>query len=161
LAPLLGRPLVDLDEEFCRRVENITLYIRERGYAAYFRQNSALLRELLEEQRQPALFVLSSGFLETDEELDLVRANRELVKREGTSVVLMPSPDFEESLRIVVDRQMSRPIYLNSTRERQAAIFTARFQPYLELADLRVFGTGTPEEMALRVKAALEEPEPG
>lgn len=160
MAPLLGRPLVDLDEEFCRRVENITVYLRERGYAAYFRQNSALLRELLLEQRTPALFVLSSGFLVTDEELDLVRANQELVKREGTSVVLMPSPDFEESLRIVVGRQMNRPMYLDSTRERQAAIFAARFRPYLGLGDLRVFGVGTPGEMALRVKAALEAPNP-
>lgn len=41
------------------------------------------MRELLKESNEPALFVLPSGFLETDEELELVRANRELVRRDG------------------------------------------------------------------------------
>lgn len=157
LGPLLGRRVVDLDEEFCGRVENITVFLEKHGYAAYFRRNSALFRELLAEQDDPALLVLSSGFLETDEELDLVRANRELVKAQGTSVLLMPSEDFAESLRIVVDRQMQRPIYLNSNRERQGRIFSARFGPYSELADVRVFGTGTPAEIAMKVVDALVE----
>lgn len=36
LRALLGWRVVDLDEEFCRRVENITVLLEKYGFAAYF-----------------------------------------------------------------------------------------------------------------------------
>lgn len=158
LAPLLNRKLIDLDDEFCARVENIGAYLEAKGYTAYVRQNAMLFRDLLDENREPALFVLSSGFLETDVERKRIRDNRTLVKRYGVSVLVMPSPQFEESLGIVVNRQLERGLYTD--RDFQVQIFTARFQPYLDLADIRVFSTLSPREIAHEITTLLQEQHP-
>lgn len=72
-------------------------------------------------------------------------------------MLLMPSEDFEKSLWIVAERQMQRPHYSNSSRERQSQIISARLGPYLESAEVRVLGTGRPAEMAVKVLEALVE----
>ncbi|WP_213805873.1 shikimate kinase [Granulicella sp. dw_53] len=149
VASMLGRDFIDLDEEFCARVEPIRSYLDRYGYAAYVRRNATLFGELLEMQEEPALFVLSSGFLVTDVEPEVVASNRLRVKEAGTSILLMPSRSFEESMKIVLERQMGRGLGLNYLL--QQATFAARFDGYMELGDLQVFSSEGPSEVAKRI----------
>lgn len=48
LALQLGLQLFDLDEEFCKRIANIGVFIREHGYNQYLFQNSELCSTLID-----------------------------------------------------------------------------------------------------------------
>ncbi len=74
LAPLTDATFVDLDEQFCERIAPIRHFLDEHGYAAYIRENASLFRILLEEAkpRSRRVFALSSGFLATNVEAEIV-----------------------------------------------------------------------------------------
>jgi shikimate kinase len=153
LAPLLGRPFVDLDQEFCDHIAPIRSFLGEQGYVAYVRRNASLFRSLLSAQPAPTVFALSSGFLATDVEPAIVTANRAAVVDAGISVLLLPSRDYTASLEIVVARQLQRGLGLH--RDRQVATFRDRFIPYMSLADIQVFSAEPPEIVARLIAREL------
>jgi len=155
LAPMLSGSFIDLDEEFCARVRPIRRYLNEHGYPAYIRENAALLEKLLRESAQTPLvvFALSSGFLVTDVEPKIVLRNREIVQANGRSVLLLPSRDFVQSARIIVERQIQRG--LNLERESQTILIQSRIGPYSELGHIKVFSSASPQSIAKEIAMRL------
>lgn len=149
LAPLLDRRLVDLDHEFCRRLGDITTFMRREGYEGYKIQNSALAAEIAAEAVCPTVLVASSGFLTNDNPEPALEANRSLLKA-CYSVCLLPSRDLERAVTVIVERQLERPFARDKVRE-EAAI-RARYGVYLRLGDLIVFAAGSPRETAKAVE---------
>ena len=156
LAPHLGYGLLDLDEEFCSRVRPIRNFLDAHGYAAYVRRNAELFHELLAlyGPASGTLFVLSSGFLATDVEPEVIAHNRAMVRAAGVSVLLMPSPDFGVSLEVVLARQMGRG--LNLEPETQARTFRDRFEAYMQLGNVQVFSAVASEEVARLIAQELD-----
>jgi len=156
LARLIDASFVDLDEEFCERIAPIRSYLNEHGYAAYIRENASLFRTLLEEAQpgSTTVFALSSGFLATNVEAEVVSQNRALVMQQGTAVLLMPSEDITECTRVIVERQLRRGLGLN--RESQRATALERIGPYSELGHIRIYHSGAPSDVAREVACRLQ-----
>ncbi len=153
LAPLLNYAFVDLDEAFCHKEDPIREFLDSHGYAEYVKRNSLLFYELLVNRTASTVFSLSSGFLVTDVEPEIIARNNALVRQAGTSILLMPSPLFEVSSSIVVERQLRRG--LNLERDHQSRTFAARFSTYMRKGHLQIFGSDPPAIIALRVKEEL------
>lgn len=158
VASRLERNLVDLDQEFCDRIENIGVYIDEKGYLPYVEANCALFADILGEVRdKPSVLPVSSGFLATDSPRDIHEANLRRC-REGISVLLLPSPDVEESTDIVTERLVRRYGEFGlafktsdeeaSFRAQSAETFRQRFDEYLALDFPVVFSVQAPEAIA-------------
>ncbi len=62
LADKLGFCFIDLDQEFCTRIQNIGEYIKNNGYEKYCYTNSELFYSILKSAPEDFVFVLSSGF---------------------------------------------------------------------------------------------------
>lgn len=149
LAPLIDATFIDLDEQFCERIAPIRRFLDDHGYSAYIRENASLLRTLLKETKPASrtVFALSSGFLVTNVEAEVVSQNRALVMQQGTAVLLMPSEDITECIRVIVERQLHRGLGL--VRESQEATATQRIGPYLELGHVKIYASGLPSAIAL------------
>ena len=145
LAPLLSRCLVDLDSEFTQCIGNIGRYIREEGYDAYKRRNSALAGLIMAEAAEPTLLVTSSGFLTADNPPDVLATNQQLLAA-CYSICLLPSRDVERAVATIVQRQISRPF--TSDRTREEATIRARYPAYMQQGDLLVFSTLSPKATA-------------
>lgn len=148
LAARLGYEFVDLDEEFCSRVRPIRNYLDQNGYRSYVRRNSYLFHELLGEYgpSSKTIFALSSGFLATDVEPEIIARNRATVSVAGRAVLLMPSRDFATSLAVVLERQFARNMDLD--RKSQEETFQARFGEYLRLGDVQIFSSESVDKIA-------------
>ncbi|HBQ3113324.1 shikimate kinase [Klebsiella pneumoniae] len=154
ISDILGCAVIDLDDEFCERIQNIREFIHCKGYESYLEQNCALLRELLAENCQhDSLFILSSGFLSTDIRRDIVESNKKLVREKGVSVLLMPSRNYEEALACIIDRQLNRGFSL--VREKEEKKFFQRFHEYLDTGDLNIFSMAEPEYIAKKIVSEL------
>ena len=155
LAPMLSASFIDLDEEFCSRVQPIRRYLDKHGYPAYIRENAALLERLLREsaQTQLAVFALSSGFLVTDVEPKIVIRNRQIVQANGRSVLLLPSRNLVQSAQIIVERQLQRG--LNLEHESQTTLIHSRIGPYSELGHIKVFSSASPQNIAKEIAMRL------
>ncbi len=154
VAEKLGLKFVDLDTKFSEMVGNITDFINTYGYESYCYDNSKLFFKLLADlENENVIFVLSSGFL-VHEGFDCLTAKHiESVKNEGISVLFLPSENLDESMEIVVKRQMSRGFDLNENKERKK--FVARFNKYREMGDVKVCSKGTPQEVAEAISKAI------
>ena len=153
LAPLLNYAFVDLDEAFCQEEGAIRGFLGSHGYAEYLRRNSLLFSELLANSAESTVFSLSSGFLVTDVEAATIARNNALVQQAGTSILLMPSPSFEASSSVVIQRQLRRG--LNLEHHQQLRTFAARFHAYMRKGDLQMFGCDPPAIIAQRVHEKL------
>ncbi len=156
LAPLINATFVDLDDQFCERIGPIRRFLGEQGYAAYIRKNASLLRTLVGEAKPHSrtVFALSSGFLATDVEAGVVSRNRAFVMQHGTAVLLLPSENATECVRIIVERQLGRGLGLD--RASQEFVATQRIRPYSELGHIRVYHSGSPVLIAREVAYRLE-----
>jgi shikimate kinase len=154
LAPLLNRRLVDLDHEFCRRVEDITTFMRREGYERYKTENSALAARIAAEAVRPTLLVASSGFLTDDNPETALKANRSLLEA-CYSVCLLPSRQLERAVYIIVERQLARPFAREMVRE-EAAI-RHRYDVYSQLGDLAVFSAAPAADIAKAVQRHLSQ----
>lgn len=152
LAPLLHRRLVDLDQEFLLRVGNIDSFIRNAGYERYKLRNSQLAREIVTEADNALLLVTSSGFLTLDNPKEVLDANHALLAT-GYSVCLLPSRDFERSVSVIVERQLSRPF--SRSRASEEEIIRDRYPIYARSGDLLVFSTAAPSDIAQAVACCL------
>lgn len=155
LADILGYIAVDLDDEFCERIMNIREYIALKGYESYIEQNAALLNKLLiEYSSRSALFILSSGFLSTDIRADIVNDNKRVVRENGISVLIMPSPNYDEALNCILDRQLNRGLSL--VKEKEEEKFSQRFYEYIAMGDLQIFSMEKPEHIAVKIANELK-----
>ncbi len=155
LALKLGYGAKDLDDEFCLRHMNIRTFISSRGYESYLEENAKLLDTLLKETYANTVFILSSGFLATDIRADIVAANKKRVQQAGTSVLLMPSCNYQEALNIIVARQLKRGFGLQSKGEIKK--FSQRFAPYMAQGDIQIFSTAEPDTIASLIAQRLAE----
>ncbi|WP_194207414.1 shikimate kinase [Superficieibacter sp. 1612_C1] len=154
LSGILGYTAIDLDDEFCERIMNIREYIALNGYESYIEQNSALLNKLLiEYSGHSALFILSSGFLSTDIRADIVNDNKRVVRENGISVLIMPSPNYDEALNCILDRQLNRGLSLFKEKEEEK--FSQRFHEYIEMGDLQIFSMEKPDRIAEKIANEL------
>ncbi len=153
LANLLGYNFLDLDKEFCKRVENVGKYINNNGYKKYCLENSKLFYEILSQHSENFIFSLSSGFLVHENLEDLILKHKQTLKEQGVSVLLLPSDSIDESTGIVVKRQLARGFGLKEDREKTK--FIQRFPIYKELGDIRIFSQDKPEIIAEQMKKEI------
>lgn len=149
LSRLSGYPFIDLDDEFCRRILNIRVYIARFGYAAYLQQNAALARTLLSPPGENVILALSSGFLSTDTCPDIVAANRVWVAEHGHTVLLLPARDLPAAEAVVVARQLGRGFGLK--RDTETEKFRTRFREYLPLGKTQIFSRACPSVIAMEI----------
>ncbi|NIF31998.1 shikimate kinase [Enterobacter sp. Cy-643] len=155
LALKLGYDARDLDDEFCLRHMNIRAFISSQGYESYLEENAKLLDTLLKEAHASTVFILSSGFLATDIRADIVEANKKRVQQSGTSVLLMPSRDYQETLNTLVARQLKRGFDLKKAGETEK--LSQRFAPYMSQGDIQIFSTAAPDVIANLIAQRLAE----
>lgn len=146
IAEKLGRKFLDLDDIFCERLENISVYIQKRGYAEYVIANSDLFATLLAEQQEPSVMALSSGFLYVEVLPKTVQKNRVRVTANGVSILLQSGQTPQDGVETVVQRQLSRGFDLKPEIERKK--YLERAVVYAGIADFRVNSDRTPEDTA-------------
>jgi shikimate kinase len=148
LAELIGVKFIDLDSEFCDRIDNIRSYIENYGYQKYCLTNSDLFYDILEELGEDFVFVLSSGFL-AYENSDLISKHKKTIEETGLSVMILPSESFEECRDIIVERQLSRGFGLK--REKEIKTISERFDLYKNYGDIKIFSCENPDIIAMRI----------
>lgn len=153
LANLLGYNFIDLDVEFCKRVENVGIYISSFGYEKYCLENSKLFYDILSQHLENFVFSLSSGFLIHENMDELTLKHKQTLKDQGISVLLLPSKSLIESTEIIVKRQLSRGFGLKVDREKTK--FIQRFPIYKELGDIKIFSHAKPEIIAEQMKKEI------
>jgi shikimate kinase len=129
LAKRLGIAFVDLDEQFAARVGDISGYLRVHEYRAYAAQNIQVYLDTLGSLEEEAVIALSSGFMTyRDDAHPAYRGlHREIVASPST-VVLLPSVDYETCVAETVRRQLRRPFSRSAEREEQ--VIRTRFGVY-------------------------------
>ena len=153
LAKKINHNFIDLDQEFCDRVENIGIFIRDKGYHRYCHQNSELFYSILDKISGDFVFTLSSGFLVHEGLSDLTQKHLKTLRNKGISIFLLPSDSLEEGREIVVARQLLRGFGLN--KEREVDKYTNRFHVYKGLGDIKIFSHQKPEKIAEKMKQQL------
>ena len=120
LAGQLGLLFRDLDVGFTERFGNIDVFIAEHGYPAYARANVSVYRSVVRDDPDGVL-ALSSGFmtyaLAVHPEYGSIRHD---ISHSPTTVVLLPSLDFEICVAETVRRQAARPISQRSAEREEA-----------------------------------------
>lgn len=142
LAEKLGYNFIDLDLEFCDRLESIGTYIKGYGYEKYCYENSRIFFDLLKENSDNSVFALSSGFLVHEGFDDLVLKHKQSLKEQGISVLLLPSASLEECTEIIIKRQLLRGFGLSAVRERIK--FVPRFYNYKNMGDIKIISCEEP-----------------
>lgn len=129
-------------------VGHIGQYIDTNGYATYRQRNSKLLAELLKATEEPNVFALSSGFLVYQENEDEIQPDKNLLVKHGTTILLLPSHNIEDSIELIVERALSRP-YLKTNPEREREKFRQRFPQYQKFGgDIQIYSTESPDRIA-------------
>jgi shikimate kinase len=153
LAEKLGYKLIDLDLEFLNQVGDIGSFIDSFGYTKYSYTNSELFYSLLNEGSKNTVFILSSGFLVHKGLEELVHKHAKTLQAKGTSILLLPSRNINETVEIVVKRQINRGIGLKEKNERVK--IKERFSKYLNFGDIKIYSHDSPENIAEEMKEKL------
>jgi shikimate kinase len=132
LARRLGLTFVDLDEQFAARHGDISEYLNVHGYASYASQNVRCYLEFNRLGAGPQVLALSSGFMTyaTDVHPDYGSLRR-AVATSATTLVLLPSMDYETCIAETVRRQLGRPFCRSAAREEE--VIRQRFHVYRNL----------------------------
>ncbi len=132
LAQRLGLTFVDLDERFAATHGDISEYLDVHGYALYAMQNVQSYREVIGAAAEPQVLALSSGFMTyaVDAHPDYARIRGEIAAS-ATTLVLLPSLEYETCVAETVRRQLGRPFGRSAEREDQ--IIRQRFAVYRNL----------------------------
>lgn len=152
LARILNWPLIDLDLEFCTRLDVIGRFIDQRGYQRYRAENLALAKTLLSENSGARIFVTASGFLAASAGTPDNTEARRLVST-GYGVVILPSLDIEIATPIVVERQLQRGFGLERSSEDEK--FRQRFASLISEGDALVISQDEPARIASTLVDAL------
>jgi shikimate kinase len=133
LAQRLGLTFVDLDERFAGTHGDISGYLAVHGYASYAMQNVQSYLEVIRAAAGPRVLALSSGFMTyaTDAHHDYARVRGEIAAS-ATTLVLLPSLDYETCVAETVRRQLGRPF--GRSAEREEEVIRQRFGVYLNLS---------------------------
>lgn len=158
VATKLGYHFVDIDQEFCQRVENIGTYLQTRGYVEYCEANSKLAHDLVKEYPTSTVFATPSGFLVHEECPHLVERHLMVIKN-GISVLLLPSRDPLAVADMIAERQLARWPDVGLTLEKERQKFLDRFEKYKNYGDIQIFSPEDPEVMADTIYAKLLEHE--
>lgn len=153
LANLLGYNFIDLDAKFCERIENVSDYINIFGHEKYRIENSRLFYKILSQHLENFVFSLSSGFLIYENMNELTLKHKQTLGDQGISVLLLPSEALNESMEIVVKRQLLRGFGLKENREKTK--FIQRFPIYKELGNIKIFSHDKPEIIAKQMKKEI------
>jgi shikimate kinase len=153
LANTLDYKFIDLDEEFCQRIENIGEYIKEKGYEKYCLENSQLFYDILSDEPDNFVFVLSSGFLVHEGMAELTSKHQQTIQEKGISILLLPSADINESTQIVVARQLARGFGLNADKEKLK--FQKRYKRYSKMGNIKIYSHQNPEFIANQMKKKI------
>jgi len=153
LAKKISHEFIDLDQEFCKRIQNIGVFIKNKGYRRYCHQNSELFYSILEEVSRGFVLVLSSGFLVHEGLGSLTKKHKKTLEGRGISILLLPSDSLGEGRKIIVARQLLRGFGLH--KEREAEKYTNRFHVYKNLRDIKIFSHEEPKKIAEQMKQQL------
>ena len=136
LAERLGTTFVDLDQRFTERSGDMSDYIRRSGYRAYAAENVETYCAWLQERRG-SVVALSSGFVTYPRNVhpEYARLHRD-IEQSSTTVVLIPSLDFEACVVETVRRQLARPFARSA--EREEAVIRERFPIYVALRPRKI-----------------------
>ena len=121
VAKLLGYNSIDLDLNFCEKFGDISQFIKNHGYEEYVFLNFRCFDDLLNYSNGTKyIFALSSGFLVSEHvrTAKTVGANRIKVKKNGTSVLILPANNNTDAASIVVNRQLTRGFGFVEHKER-------------------------------------------
>ncbi len=137
LARRLSVAFVDLDGQFAATCGDISVYLDVHGYAAYAWQNVQTYLDVTEAMGERVVLALSSGFMTypNDVHLEYARLRREIALS-PTTLVLLPSLDYEICVAEIVRRQLNRPFARSAEREEQ--VVRARFGVYRDLPAKKV-----------------------
>ena len=137
LARRLSVGFVDLDGQFAATCGDISEYLDVHGYAAYAKQNVQTYLDITEAMAERVVLALSSGFMTypNDVHPDYARLRREIALS-PTTLVLLPSLDYEICVAEIVRRQIDRPFTRSAEREEQ--VVRARFGVYRDLPAKKV-----------------------
>jgi shikimate kinase len=132
LAQRLGVSFVDLDARFGQKHGNISEYLAVHGYVQYAMQNVQTYLDVLAVEAGPMVLALSSGFMTytTGVHPEYPRV-RDDIAASATTLVLLPSLDYETCVAETVRRQRRRPFCRSS--EREGEVIRARFRVYRDL----------------------------
>lgn len=136
LAQKLGYKFIDIDSEFCAQIENIGTYINTKGYDTYCQKNSELTKLLSETTSEPAVLATSSGFLAHTHLPEVIKQNEEILTT-VFSILLLPSPNPEQDVEMVAERQLKRWGDLDKEREKKK--FLERFDLYKKYGDITIY----------------------
>lgn len=154
LAEALRLEFVDVDLEFCNRIEPIGDYIKSSGYPAYCETNSRLVDELLSEKKESTIFATPSGFLVHEHAPQLVEKHLRLLAQH-TSILLLPAKDPRSVVDIIVSRQTER--YGDGVDPKgQKMRFLERFEKYKNYGDIQIFSMETPDTIVQKILLELE-----
>jgi shikimate kinase len=133
LAQRLGVAFVDLDERFSATHGDISDYLGVHGYASYAMQNVQGYLEVVGAEVGPAVLALSSGFMTyATDVLPCYARVRDEIDVSATTLVLLPSLDYETCVWETVRRQLGRPFGRSAEREEQ--VIRERFDIYRNLS---------------------------
>ena len=133
LATRLGLTFVDLDERFAAKHGDISDYLDVHGYTSYAMQNVLSYLEVIGAAAGPYVLALSSGFMAyaTDVHPDYARVRGEIAAG-ATTLVLLPSLEYETCVAETVRRQLSRPFRRSAECEEE--VIRQRFGVYRNLS---------------------------
>ncbi|MEZ0232483.1 MAG: shikimate kinase [Methylophilaceae bacterium] len=148
LANILCIDIIDLDQYFLLKNGSIDKFIERAGYIAYARQNVLNYLELLRTLDQTTVIVLSSGFMVYPLDMDPSYTElRTQIDKDPLSILLLPSFDFEECVRIIVARQLQRP-YLSGNIFAEDERIRIRLPLFMSLSCERFLSNVSPSQLA-------------
>lgn len=156
LAEKLGYKFVDIDKEFCERIDFIPVYVNSKGYPAYCETNSMLVEQLLSENKDKTVFATPSGFLVHEKSPEIVEQNAKLIDAHIT-VLLLPDRDSNACVDIVVERQMKRHNDVDRDTERKR--FLERSEKYKKYGDIQIYSMEPPENIVSEILGSLSSKE--
>ena len=148
VADLLSCSALDLDRVFEAAHGSIDAFIAVHGYAAYAAANVATY--LAHRPRASGVVALSSGFMVYPAHLcaGVAALQQEIVAR-PTTVLLLPSLDYDICVAETVRRQGGRDLPVRRSPAREEAVIRERFFQYRALTD-RVITTMRPPDIIAR-----------
>lgn len=155
LARRLGIRFVDLDGQFTTTQGDISEFLDVNGYAAYATRNVQTYVDVIGALAEPVVLALSSGFMTYAYTVhpDYARLRHEIAVS-ATTLVLLPSLDYETCVAETVQRQLSRPFSRSPAAEER--VIRARFSVYRDLPATKVETMRPVDEVVEAVVAILE-----
>lgn len=148
LAPLLGLPFHDLDRVIEQRVGPIKPFFEREGEEAFRRIEAEVLQDLL--ASPPAVLSMGGGTPCEGDNLLRMKAAGTVVWLDVPMDVLMPRIE-----RAGADRPLLAGSKGEALRERVETLLRPRM-PIYQQADLHLNASGTPLEVAERIKEAIQ-----